>query len=226
MSQQQFADLLARQEPLVPELAMYFSEQGGFPTIRHPLVYSVPYFHSMNALLNEQLAYKKQAVEKAMLGNDWMRYITLHERPWRVEALRIASKHMIGRAYWEAVSFVWSDSENIHQNRWIWRFLLQKNIPGREFMMEDSERAALEAMPSHLAIYRGCACSDRKGLSWTTSKKTARWFASRTANLLGVESCVFEATVEKSKVIAYLTGRNEKEVIVLPSDLQDVRIFR
>jgi hypothetical protein len=52
-------------------------------------------------------------VDQARASGDWCTYIWLHERPYRVEALQDIAFNLRGREYWEMVSHVWSDSENI-----------------------------------------------------------------------------------------------------------------
>jgi hypothetical protein len=75
-------------------------------------------------------------------------------------------------------------------------------------------------------IYRGTSGrGDETGISWTLSLDKARWFARRFAILDSTGlGRVYRATVQASDVLAYLTGRNEEEIIVDPTMLKDVQL--
>jgi hypothetical protein len=67
-------------------------------------------------------------------------------------------------------------------------------------------------------VYRGQDADAPLGIAWTTSKcvakKFARGAATRQSNRDGV---VIHGTVKREDVLAYLTGRNEFEIIVDPA---------
>jgi hypothetical protein len=73
-----------------------------------------------------------------------------------------------------------------------------------------------------LDIYRGQLNDDGTyGISWSLSYDVAKKFAKGAWYRCPVEGIVFKAQVPRSKVMGYMTGRNEAEVIVDPSDLVD-----
>jgi hypothetical protein len=93
-------------------------------------------------------------------------------------------------------------------------------------MMDEAERAALAALPDPLRVFRGFSLDDHeRGFSWTISRELAEWFAQRFA-LLGGEARVASGLIAKAKVIAYLSSRNEDEVLALPEDVHGVRVSR
>ena len=59
--------------------------------------------------------------------------------------------------------------------------------------------------------------------AWTIDRDIAEKFANgaatRQANRGGV---IYQATVDRSRILGYLTGRGESEVIVDPKDVYDV----
>lgn len=73
---------------------------------------------------------------------------------------------------------------------------------------------------SVLTIYRGQDYGARFGIAWSLDPMVAAKFANGAAtrqhNRGGV---VYRAIVERSKVLGYMTGRGEAEVIVDPADL-------
>lgn len=84
----------------------------------------------------------------------------------------------------------------------------------RRDIMTPQDRAALDAMPDTLTIYRGCGDEEtrggRYGLSWTDNRAIAEFFAFR-YNDQG--RAVVQTTVNRSDVLAYFSTRGESELI-------------
>lgn len=73
-----------------------------------------------------------------------------------------------------------------------------------------------------LTVWRGCNVANpdcgqflRTCVSWTTDKTMAIWFANRISNpnTKNGKGSVWEATIERNKIIAFLQDRNESEVL-------------
>lgn len=65
-----------------------------------------------------------------------------------------------------------------------------------------------------ITVYRGTDALEsvstvRSGISWTTNKNVAIWFSQRFCTA----GKVFAATIEKKKIIGFITSRNEDEVV-------------
>lgn len=208
------AELLATQCPLDPRLAKYQRTIEGMPVLQHPLVYGVPYMAEMNAVYNRALEAKLELLERYKQTGHYASCLTLYERPWRLNAFVSYCSHLTPDEYWRNLGWIYSDSENLYQNRSEWRRVLSAGVPGREHMMCGEERAELAAMPERLTVYRGCSVKDHSGFSWTLERSVAEWFARRFKREEGM--VVLTATVDRGDVIAYLTGRNEAEVIAMP----------
>jgi len=84
----------------------------------------------------------------------------------------------------------------------MWRGLFNKFKSSRIFI------ATKAGLPERFKIWRGGSAN---GLSWTTDESIARWFANRFG--AGAEVHCRETT--RDHAVCYLTGRNEKEVILL-----------
>ena len=97
------------------------------------------------------------------------------------------------------------------------------------FMMSNDELEVFNNLPDKFKVYRGITESDTEniaydeGISWTLSKEEAKWFSTRFAK--NKKSKVLELEVHKNtpypakkgdkpKAVAYLNGREEKEIIV------------
>jgi hypothetical protein len=103
--------------------------------------------------------------------------------------------------------------------------VLPSPIWGQRLMMDESEQAALAALPDPVPVFRGFSLDgSERGFSWTVDRHRAEWFAHRFASL-GGEARVACGTVAKAKVIAYLLSREESQVLALPEDvsLDEVR---
>lgn len=72
----------------------------------------------------------------------------------------------------------------------------------------------------YISIFRGQGSLSQpvqEAMSWTTSLKTAQWFANRFES-----GHVCQARVKISDIIAYITDRDDSEVMGLPSTPEDI----
>lgn len=75
-----------------------------------------------------------------------------------------------------------------------------------------------------LRVYRGGPPKGlANGIAWTTDPKVARRFAAGAGSRVQlVGGVVIAGYVKPSNVLAFITGRNESEVIVAPSDIKNL----
>jgi hypothetical protein len=223
----QMAELLSRIEPLNPKLAPFLNEYDPLPgmkVLHHPLVISLPHSEFQNAWINKQFEHKTQALEKAIADQDWSSYIFLHERPYRIDALYTLVFDLAPEepALWKLIGQAWCDSENIYQCQGEWVDIWSMDTPGREAAMDDEERTALADMADTFTVYRGMGHEEAvEGMSWTTDKTVATKFAKRFTH---GDRHPYLATgkIRKSDVLAYFTGRNESEIVVMWEDVTDI----
>lgn len=211
-------------EELHPDLVPHLTTTDGaapMACLHHPLIVSVPYSPQLNKMLNAQYAHKTAALSKAFQAGDRNAFVYLHERHYRIQALH----HIIGSGwlhdpanYWPLVASVWTDSENIWQNLQLWRQLWSRHATNRHEAMDDNERAALEALPETITIFRGVRDpSHFKGLSWTTDEAKAHWFANRFSSPNnGLTPRVIRGRIHKRHVLAHFLNRGESEIVCLP----------
>lgn len=189
-------------EPLCQELAACLVHDGPLgPFVKHPLVFGSA---AVPGHLNRQLEHKKQALITALAKSDWHSYIWLHERPYRLPTLwELCQKRVTMKSFHELLIDVWQDTEMPHQFG---------NLPCKLFKLATQcitdDKPAWNALPDILTIYRG---GYAHGISWTTSKKTADWFARRFYN---PEHFLWTARIAKHRCFAYITSRGEAEVVV------------
>ena len=141
-------------------------------------------------------------------------YLFITKRPSRLDVFVDELLPLLkDQQYWKLLAYIWTDAEGPGVNYPTWSQLFASKRPFRDLLMNKAERTTLAAMPEVLTVYRGG--STKKGLSWTLSEERARWFAERFKDAKK-PSKVFQGTVPKSKVYAYLDDRQEQEIVVNP----------
>jgi len=226
-------EILERQEPLHPDLEECVGRMdNGWPVLRHPLLYAVPYTELWNAMYNEQYRWKQGALQKALEKHEWASYVFLHERPYRFEALlRLETEHsekIDDQVFWDVFGACWTDTENMWQMeelvRVLLRIALMRRPGGHEAIMDEAEHHLLRSLPDQFVVYRGHQKKNQKGLSWTLSPWKARWFAQRFYQKQN--AYVSRAVCNKEDVIGLFLGRGEFEVGVLPENLTEIKKVR
>jgi hypothetical protein len=199
---------------LVPELERYLTRlKNGMLVLQHPLVYSVPHFPQLNDLMNRHLKEKQEKLKQALRDKDYSTYVFAHERPYRLNGFGEVQDLLGDVEYWELLADIWTDSENIHQNKDVWELCLSSHRTARERFMSAEERKHFNRLPETLTIFRGCQRRNRNGLSWTLERDKAAWFAQRFSH--GGKPIVLEKQVNKADVFAYKDNRNEREIILV-----------
>ncbi len=211
---QQLRDSIMNPVQLDPDLMPYLHvDPDHGPVLHHPLVVQSHLHPCGYGLVNHSYRRKREVLQTALQAHDWGNYIWLHERPYRLDALHeCIGKGLCGKEYWEMVGDVWTACENIHQNLSLWRTTWQSREPGREHAMTDEEYKAHGCLGDETTVWRGTAHRRSiQGLSWTTDKAKAEWFARRFpaygAPLLAT------GTVKREDVLATILRRDEHEVV-------------
>lgn len=215
-------DILNVKADLVPELADCVYDRNGILYLSHKLVMQVPYFPQCNAYLNAQFDQKQRSVSAAIERSDWNKFIWLHEKPYRVEALYEIAHRLSDRAYWKLLGAVWVNIENVYQYGGLLRRMLtdaRRNLSLRPLLMDREERSSLRSLPDTIVVYRGCGPQNKAGLSWTLDQSKARWFAGRLKRR-GDRCFVLKRSIGKHRVLAYFSGRSESEIVVAPAALR------
>ncbi|WP_099020836.1 hypothetical protein [Mycolicibacterium palauense] len=217
--------LMQRQESLDNELQGYLVDSILGPVIKHPLVFSIPHSPQLNAMANARLRAKQAECRIAAERRDWTQYLFLHERPFRVHAFTRISAQLGDVDYWTRLADLWVDAENIYEHEHLWVTLLQdeSRTPRRHLMMTEAERRNLARNPETVSIHRGFTVDGRHaGMSWTLNFSIARNFALRFGG--HGPPRVASGTVRTAAVIAYLRGRGEHEIVVMPDDVTNVSV--
>lgn len=225
-------ELMTREEELHDDLKPWIVQGGPFgPMLKHPLVQEFLLDLSRCARVNLAYTMKREAVADAERKGQWHRWVFLRERPYRPMVLYDLMGRLRGEEYWELVGEVWVDSENQWEYADEWYEMLTADPEGREFMSDEDVRCVFTLTPEkgglapETAIYRGFAHDDAlNGFSWTLDRARAKWFARRSAWRDGDTPRVATATVRREHVIAYITSRDEQELVLLPEHAEIERV--
>lgn len=204
------------------------------PTTGHWLKH--PYFISMFPVVTPgpveyKLDMQDRLMRKFKEEGRYDSYVSAHERAYRMRALiGLLDEGAYGpnnaQQFWELAASVWRDSE-LPEDAPDWRALVEADVPCRHLMTSAGDRETLNAMPDVLTVYRGVQGEDElaaeaacaAGYQWTLSPQVAAFFSRR--YLRGDDNAyVLTTFVNKRDVIAYMTGRNEQEVVIEPGVIE------
>lgn len=182
--------------------------------IHHPLL--VQLLPEDASYINQLYLQKLEKLKLAKASKDWDRYITLHERPYRLNALLIAIDSGLSDRpsdYWELVGQVWRESENIFENPTAWEKLWGSTIDGRHACMSTKDLQIFNSLPKQLVVWRGASNKNGiAGLSWTLNENKAAWYARRFRTDPNVP-VVAKGLLLKRDILAYFGERHESEIV-------------
>ncbi len=167
-------------------------------------------------------AHLKGVIESEETAYDVYRYIT---KPYALSFIQMAEKYLspedlgtILRDAWTRIEFV-SSNPVFTQAQFV--KLFSKSDPAS--LMTADERKAFDTLPDNVEIYRGVRKGSKKakGMSWTTDITVAEWFSKRFTEQHS-RGDVYKALVNKSDILAYFQGSNERELVVDTSGLKKI----
>jgi hypothetical protein len=124
---------------------------------------------------------------------------------------------MPGNIYWPALSDTYTSGDYDFADTKTIGKLFKSNLPYRDMIMDDDEKKVYNGLPDKVTIYRGCSTWEIKNkmyrYSWTLDIEVAEFFANKRKTEIRMPTQVVEMKVCKSKIIAYLDCREEKEII-------------
>jgi hypothetical protein len=124
------------------------------------------------------------------------------------------------RRLMEALAHAWviTSIPTLHVPEEAWRAAFDDAAPAAADL-----DVALPVNVRHIEVFRGCPADRRDGLSWTTDRNTAAWFACR-ASKVGVIGEVYRAVAPRDAVLVDLRrfSGGESEVLVRTELVRDV----
>ena len=211
--------LMQKEEPLNAALRPYLEKTNTvFGTIlKHPFyVGGVNPHHA--AMANEVIATRQRLLDESIEAGQWGNALSLYEHQFMLEGFLELADNFDDATFWKLFSYTWANQEQVWTNRKVFLTLFQAERPGREALMDEDEHEALRNLPDEFPVYRGFQGRREKGISWTTDRDKAVWFANRFAMLdhLG-EPKLLTGVARKENVLAHFLGRGESEIVIDPA---------
>lgn len=140
-------------------------------------------------------------------------------KPFHIPLLIYLKPYLTKDEFSSILKDIWIDTEFPHQNgKGVLLTIFQ--YANREQLMNVEEKKAFKELSDPIIVYRGLQKNAIKnGLSWTTDKKVAQWFANR----FNMKGNVLTSKIYKKDVFAYKLDRNESEIILNPDCLEWVK---
>lgn len=199
---------------LHPDLVPYMADASfGGRILRHPLVYSLPPIAWR--WVNQKYERQAEEVEQALAQQEWHRAVMLHERPWRLTRLAEWWRQMDDTIERNALLLdVWADTERPFQFGRVPLDLFKQAREGRTLYLTDDDAGDRPIMTERVQVWRGTGIGEKPGIAWTLDRERAEWFAKR--NRDKTFALLLGGTVKRERVLAYIVGRSENEVVVDP----------
>lgn len=206
-AQDEWMEIMQRDEPLHEDLVPYLQTNGaGWEILCHPLVHGP--FPKPYSMTNARYIAKKEAVEKAAAAGDWNQWLWLHEKPHRMACLyELVVRGLVNEQ--EAAEFfgeVWTNIENV----WQYTDEIEHIVHYADLKVLHSD-PFYESLPDEVTVYRGHQGVNEWGMSWTTDRERAIWFAHRFQQ---DHAYLSTGRVRKSDILFATNGRNESEIVV------------
>jgi hypothetical protein len=217
--------LLMKEERLLPGLQRYVECSDTFgPIFRHPLCVQVRFNMDRAAWINWTVPRREKELERLRRKGDWMGAISLYHVSFLLHGFIKDVEHFDDASYWNLLAHVWTSIESPWRDRRLLLAMFQSPRPERNKLMNKSEHQALARLPESFPVYRGFLGRRAKGLSWTTDRKRAIWFARRFAKIGIGDPRPLSGIAAKKDVLAYFARRKESEVVIDPEKVKERKV--
>ena len=146
----------------------------------------------------------------------------LVQKPYYPAMFKYSAQYLGEKDFADALAYTWTTTEfpNHDANVSLSEFLNMFKKANKEYLMNEENMEAYNALPDKVTVYRGtCLESTTKAMSWTTDIDKARWFAGR----FGDNGKVYEAQINKKDIFAYFADSGEKETVLNYKKLENIK---
>lgn len=197
-------------ENLHPALKPWLEETVLGLMVKHPYVFvhvGAEGLFVENA--NRMYGWKRKVRREYLNERNWRGYLLAHERPYRMMLLeRLYDRGVISQSELaEVLLDIWVDTEAPEVNQEI-PIMLFREVG---FITDNPER--WDELPDEITVYRGVDGDFERtatGPSWTLDLRVAKFFAYR----FNQDGGVYSYTCDKDEALAFITGRDEAEIIL------------
>lgn len=174
-----------------------------------------------NAFRDE--AYINRQIERIARAEKLEQYINAINKGNRFDFLNFLHKYNVitDQECADALYSIWTMQERFYDCGMAKTKMIKfmKMVEKSLVLPDDIDKLSDDSM---ITIYRGVKENDCKGLSWTTDKNTAIWFAKRFS--YDVDKCyVFTGQLKKKDIIAFFDCRNESEIVCDYRKIKDIQ---
>jgi hypothetical protein len=207
---------------------VYFTEHSmvGGIQIKHPFCFSHITTGNKESLsttikmANTYYLAVKEEWEKYKVEGGLGNFISYRvELPYRLHFLVNHQDKLTDKEYWETLGGIFLSTENQTEDMSKWIELLNNPRPKRECLMYDiDDYDFFEGLPDKVEVWRGVSDEDYvDGLSWSTEKGVAEWFAKRHPS---GERILCNGWIEKDKIL--MSSIHEHLIVCNPNDITDL----
>lgn len=174
---------------------------------------------AMNQIKTADPETREQVIAEAQAAGDWNRLVFLHSsRDW-LDVFERHANEMPDAEYWPLLVRIYSTYASVSWAQERFLKLLSAPRPNRDLLMDAPSRHMFGSLPAEVRVYRGYAGATPFGISWTFSRRTARFFAYRAQEWGGGlphQPAVLRGLALKSDILAIICSCNENEVVIDP----------
>ena len=100
----------------------------------------------------------------------------------------------------------------------MWEYVFDMAAQPGCILGDEGKQVNRESLPETMTLWRGCYPEYQAGMSWTTDRATAAWFAGRMDHH-GMKGHLYQVTVPNYLVLGQFNSRQEAEVVLAVSEL-------
>lgn len=169
--------------------------------------------------------WRKEVAEQIDKSKSAYQIFMLINSPYYLTFIKYASPYLSEKDLGRLLSDAWIMTEFPNADKNVSRkemLDLFKSV-SPQCLMDKKELQLYQSLGDTVTVYRGVGSENKdnvKALSWTLDRMTAEWFAHRFEK----EGTVYAAQIKKEFIHAVFNGRNESEVIVDPSHLDEITV--
>jgi hypothetical protein len=148
--------------------------------------------------------------------------VALHERPYRVMALKTLLRKRAApfSQLWPVIGWVWCDTEGPSCDADFWRRTWSSTDPLKGQAMDPEDLVKFDQLPDEVAVWRGVDCEEAtEGMSWTLERDVGVYFANRFRPSTPI---LVHGRAKKENIAAYFNIRKEAEVTILPEHVLEM----
>jgi hypothetical protein len=190
--------------------------------LRHPQLkfdFAFPVFF---ARLNRLYRHQLESHTAQYMPNKWDHFHPELSGPDRLEHFLKTHRPIDDSAYYQLVGQLWTAPELLAVPSGFILTIVDWSHANTSHIMTTAEHAGLAELSETFSLYRGHPESLRDGCSWTLDRNIARqWALGQPAG-----DSVSTGTVAKKDILAYITRRDEQEILVAPQDVCEIRTER